>query len=115
MDFQKAVHWHFTWLQNLLVDIQNPSKLNPKAIARDDVCEIGKWIEGAATQYSELPEYQALKQVHLEIHEAAADAVILAQSGKLKEAKQYLSVDGDCVHATQHLLDRCQQLIKKMA
>ncbi|OEJ65375.1 hypothetical protein BEN30_14760 [Magnetovibrio blakemorei] len=114
MDFQIAVHWHMAWLKKMLADIQNPSKLKPEEIARDDLCEIGKWIHGEAVQYRELPEYQDLKNIHMELHKATSQAVVLAQAGKLSEAKKYLSLHGDFIETSKRLLDSCNRLIKKI-
>ena len=114
MPIQKAVHWHITWLEELLGDFQTPSKLDPKQVARADVCKLGEWIYEIHDRYHTLPEYKRVMKLHLELHEAAADAVTLAQAGKLHEARQYLSVDGRCVEASKDLLISCNQLIKIM-
>lgn len=112
MDFHNAVHWHVSWLQEMLSDIQTPHKLNPEKIAQDDLCELGRWIYSVSTQVSELPEYKELKSVHAQMHRSVADAVSQAQSGKLRESEQYLSVAGECIETSKHLLDHCDKLIK---
>lgn len=114
MDFQTVVHWHMAWLKNMLVDIQNPSNLNPEEIARDDLCEIGKWIHGDAAQYGELPDYIELKKIHMELHKATSHAVVLAQAGKLSEAQEYLSLHGDLIETSKRLLGSCDRLIRKI-
>lgn len=113
MDFHVAVHWHMAWLKKMLVDIQNPSKLKPEEIARDDLCEIGKWIHGEAAQYVDLAEYKELKSIHQQLHKATSQAVVLAQAGKLSEAQEYLSMHGDFIQTSKRLLDSCDRLLKK--
>lgn len=102
------------WLKKMLVDIQNPAKLNPQDIARDDLCEVGKWIYGEAVQYKELPEYMELKNIHMELHKSTSKAVVLAQAGKLSEAQKYLSLHGDFIQTSKRLLGCCDRLIKKI-
>jgi len=114
MDFSQAIQMHMAWVKNILVDIQSPAALNPEDIARDDLCEIGKWIYEIDAQYHDLPEYRKLKDLHKELHQSTSDAVILAQAGKVEEAKEFLSVDGSFIDTSKHLLECCSKLLATM-
>lgn len=105
---------HILWLQNILDDIRNPVKLDPAEIARHDLCELGKWINAIGPQHRERPEYVELFTLHAQLHQSAADAVILAQAGKVSEAKQYLSVDGSCVETSKQVLECAGRLLKNI-
>ena len=102
------------WLQNILDDIRNPAKLDPEEIARCDLCELGKWVNGIDAQYRDLPEFVELNNLHAHLHKSTADAVILAQAGKISTAKQYLSVDGSCVETSKQMLACAGKFLKKM-
>jgi len=114
MDLSQITHMHIMWLQNILDDIRYPAKLDPEIIARCDLCELGKWVNGIDVQYRDLPEFVELNHLHNQLHKSAADAVILAQAGKVGEARQYLSIDGGCVETSKLVLESAGKLLKKM-
>ncbi|HEY9080343.1 CZB domain-containing protein [Magnetovibrio sp.] len=114
MDFSQITHMHISWLQDILSNIQNPARLDPDQIARDDACELGKWINSVDARYRHLPEYAELDTVHRELHQAASDAVVLAQAGKIKESRECLSIDGSCVETSKRVLDCAARLLAKM-
>lgn len=114
MDFSQAIQHHMAWVKEMLVNIQSPATLNPEDIARDDLCEIGKWIYEIDPQYHDLPEYRELRDIHKELHRSTAEAVVMAKAGNIDEAKQYLSVEGELIDTSKRLLECCSSLIAKM-
>lgn len=102
------------WLINILDQIQRPELLDAAEVARDDLCELGQWINGLAAEYGEVPEYIDLKARHTELHRCASEAVSLAQKGKLSESRQCLSMEGKCIENSKNMLASYNRLIKKI-
>jgi len=50
-------------------------------VAKDDKCELGKWIHGDGAKHAKSPEFQQLRSEHTRFHKAAADVVHKADSG----------------------------------
>ncbi len=83
MNFDEAVKAHSAWKMKLSAYLRNPDKsLKADEVSQDNKCDLGKWIHGEAGQYSQLPEYSALKAEHANFHKAAADVIRKADSGQ---------------------------------
>jgi Chemoreceptor zinc-binding domain len=51
-------------------------------ISQDNLCTIGKWLYGEGKQlYAHLPEYEAMRQVHAELHTCAGQVLTEYQVG----------------------------------
>ena len=114
ISYSNAIHWHLEWVINILADIKTPEAMIPGEIARDDACEIGKWLIDEGAQYQDLPEYRELQAIHRDLHKCVADAVLLAQSGKLNDAEQQFFHDGACINKSKDLLEVCGRLFRKI-
>ena len=114
VDFSRAVHWHLAWLKDILGKIDSPHTFKPEEIARDDLCEIGQWLLSIEPIHRDLSEYIELRMLHAELHQLTSDAVKLAQAGKNKEAKQFLSVSGECTVKSKQFLDCAGRFIQKV-
>lgn len=83
MDFDQAITSHVRWKSKLTAYIKHPDhSLNPSEIAREDHCDLGKWIRSEGQKFSRLPEFSRLVADHSRFHAAAADVVRKADTGQ---------------------------------
>jgi hypothetical protein len=70
MNLDHAIEAHRQWKVRLRMFINGTSaeRLDPAAGAKDNQCDLGKWIHGPATAYASRPCYVALKGAHAEFH-----------------------------------------------
>lgn len=97
MDLNEAVLAHTKWkirLKNFLSG-GGQEVLKADQVARDNQCDLGKWLYGEGARYAEHPEYVRLKQVHASFHKCAGHIVTLAGAGKTADAEAMLSPEGE--------------------
>lgn len=82
---------HVNVKSRLIRVINGEEEATPESVRRDDLCIIGEWIYGPGKQYESLPEYQSLKQIHRDFHEAAYEALRLNQKGDGNAAHDYVT------------------------
>jgi hypothetical protein len=82
MNFDQAISSHVAWKSKLTAYINHPDhSLNAAEIAKDDHCELGKWLSGEGQKFANSPEFKKLVTDHAQFHKAAADIVKKADSG----------------------------------
>lgn len=83
MDFDHAVAAHSSWKQKLSKYLQKPDhSLDPSEVARDNQCDLGKWLAGEGKKFARHPEYGAVVSDHARFHKVAADIVRRANAGE---------------------------------
>jgi hypothetical protein len=82
VDFDGAIEAHVGWTRRLQDYLRHPDKsLDPAKVARDDLCELGKWIHGGGARNAGLLAFGVLNAKHTDFHIAAADVVRRADRG----------------------------------
>jgi hypothetical protein len=93
IDLPKAVQAHINWklrLQNYL-DRKSGEHLDPMLICRDDQCELGEWIHGAAMDHFHgLEPLHQLRADHAQFHYVAASVVQNVQAQDYIAARKIL-------------------------
>ena len=94
LDFQAAIRAHHAWKERLDALLQERSReqMDPVAICRDDLCELGQWIHGGGRRvFGHLDVFEDLRRHHADFHLVAAEVVnlvareaYLAAVGKVK-------------------------------
>jgi methyl-accepting chemotaxis protein len=90
--FSQAVEAHTKW-KNRLVNFvagRSDEQLDPKVVACDDKCDLGKWIYGDAQKHSRLTEYRDLREAHATFHKSVGAIVEQVIAGKRDDARQML-------------------------
>ena len=96
MNFDDAVSAHTKWKIRLRANIDGSGEmLDAAVVARDDACDLGKWIHGEGSRYKLLPEHQALRTVHAKFHKCASDVVARNAKGQKVEAEKLMANGGD--------------------
>lgn len=118
MDFDGAVKAHSNWMLRLFCYAKGTSKekLDPKTIAKDNVCDLGKWLYGDGRKYAGEPEFAELIATHAAFHKSAASVVELVDQGKSAAAQQILmSRDSDYYQGSSKVILLLRRIEKKCA
>jgi hypothetical protein len=91
MDFDDAIRAHVEWKLRLrmFLDGQGESMTGDVA-ARDNACELGRWLYGEGRKYATDPSYPELKEAHARFHQVAAEVLIAAERGDKRAAEARL-------------------------
>jgi methyl-accepting chemotaxis protein len=87
----EAVRAHNQWLERLKNAATGGAIPNRESSAVDDQCDLGKWIHGKGTQYSKVPEFKRLREVHQNFHQAVGVTIDLLNEKRIPEARAMLS------------------------
>jgi len=69
-----------------------PGHAEPETIARDDCCDLGRWLHGSAgTQYGNRPNFVALLDKHRAFHTIAGQIAEHINRGAYAEAEEALA------------------------
>lgn len=91
MNLIDAVNAHTDWKIKLRGAISDRASLDVKAIARDDCCEFGLWLHGAARErFGALSAHQECVVAHARFHLCAADVAEVINAGEYSKAERML-------------------------
>lgn len=95
MIFLDAINLHVGWKVHLqaYLDGTLEEPLNPRAVGRDNDCELGRWLYDNLPQFQDLPEFWQLIEDHAAFHRCAAEIVYEADKGRRDEAERLLHHD----------------------
>lgn len=84
MTAKDAIAAHVNWKLRIhaLLSGKLPEKLDPAAIEKDNVCELGKWLHSDGKQAMLGPQHNELLAVHAEFHREAARIVRETYAGR---------------------------------
>ena len=92
IDLDKAIQAHAEWRSRLRTAAQNQDTLDAETIARDDCCDLGRWLHGSAgTQYGNRPNFVALLDKHRAFHTIAGQIAEHINRGAYAEAEEALA------------------------
>lgn len=96
MNFDDAVSAHTKWKIRLRANLDGSGeKLDAAMVARDDACDLGKWIHGDGSRFKALPEHQALRAAHAKFHKCASEVVARNSKGQKAEAEKLMANGGE--------------------
>ncbi len=94
LNFKTALEAHIKWKLRLkgVIDGSGTEVLDPRVVARDDQCVLGKWIntEGMK-QFGTHPGFISVVSAHTHFHKCAGHTLELALDGKTQEADEELA------------------------
>jgi hypothetical protein len=111
MNFDQAISAHVQWKSKLAAYLNHPDhSLNAADIAKDDRCDLGKWLRGEGQKYASSPEFKKLVADHTHFHSAAAAIVKKADAGlrvseevALGATSEYASASNAVVTSLMHM------------
>ena len=80
VNWDQIVLAHSKWKRELQRVIETNQKLDAGNIAKDNLCDLGKWIYGEGAGFASLPAYNDLKQKHTKFHLLVADIIRQTQT-----------------------------------
>ncbi len=102
MDLDEAVQAHASWKIKLSSYLRKPDgSLKPVDARIENRCALGQWLHGEGRKFSSLPEYLALLTEHARFHNAAADVIDKANSGKETNQDRALGAGSEYATASQ--------------
>ena len=94
--------------------IYGSGRMDAETVARDDNCEIGRWLYGDGSRFRQLREYQHALRVHAAFHRRAAKVVRMVDHGRRLEAAADLAPGGDLRGLSGELIRAFIQLNRKI-
>jgi Chemoreceptor zinc-binding domain len=107
LNFKTALEAHIKWKVRLMgvVDGTGTEVLDPRVVAQDNQCALGKWIYGqGGKEYGSNAEFKELVAAHTNFHKCAGHVLDLALDGKQTQAKQ--EVEGGSFAKASHETSR---------
>lgn len=108
----KAIGAHSLWKDRLRAAVDSgKSKLTVEQVAKDDACELGRWLAGASIPEAlkKTGDFEACRELHAEFHKAAAHVLRLAISGNKAAALTALGGESRFANLSSTLTLRMMQ------
>jgi len=101
LTLDRALNAHQQWKARLKQAVKNQETLDVVTIARDDCCDLGKWLttEGRK-RYGSRPEFVNLIDTHINFHHTAGVVAELINDKKLESALSHLGGGTQFAHAS---------------
>ena len=90
MDLDKARKAHDDWKVKLRLAMIRHEQLDAATIAKDNACELGKWLQADGVKHAAAPEYRECKAKHAAFHVEAGKVAKMINDGKHTEAEAAL-------------------------
>lgn len=114
MNFDEAIRAHSSWKLKLSTYLRNPNgSLQAMEVARDNACELGRWLQGEGRQFAGTPEYKALNAEHVRFHRAAAAVVTAADAGRSTSEDTALGSTSDYATASRNVVSAIMAMKKR--
>jgi Chemoreceptor zinc-binding domain len=92
MDLDTAIEKHAEWKLKFRSAISKREQLDATTIAKDDRCELGRWLHGEARQLmGKSPSYSACVSKHTTFHAEAAKVAETINAGRYDDAERMLA------------------------
>ena len=91
VNLDNAIRAHAEWRSKLRTAASRKETTDAETIARDDCCELGKWLQGSGqSKYGSKPSFVNLISSHREFHQEAGKVARLINQGAYDIAEQQL-------------------------
>jgi hypothetical protein len=115
INVMEAINAHVRWKIRLekYVDGTSEEKLDPNVICRDDQCQLGRWINGAALEhFHDDAGLVTLRDDHAQFHIIAGEVVAKMQAND-KVAAEYI-LKGEYMEASRKVVRDLTELNKHL-
>lgn len=93
--FLSPLQAYAEWSARLREYVYGVGKLDAASVARDDACDLGRWMAGAPPSIRRLDAFTEADRLHKDFHVQAARVVELVDRGRRFEAEHMVSSQGD--------------------
>lgn len=91
MDLDSAIGKHASWKVKLRSAIARQETLDAESIAKDNCCELGKWLHSdAKAKYASTESYSPCVAAHAAFHIEAGKVAVMINAKKFAEAEALL-------------------------
>ncbi len=96
-EISRAIGAHGMWKQRLRAAIASgKSELAPADVARDNLCDFGKWLHSDSTAGDRAsPEYRQVLDLHAQFHRCASGVLSAALAGNHTVAENAMGLSGE--------------------
>ena len=102
---QTAIEAHFLWFDRLKNAIATQkSEFKPEVVAKDNQCELGRWIYTDLKALCDEKIYAEIKESHTNFHKKASEALTLALQGKIKDAEERIAFGSELLKLSGKLV-----------
>lgn len=93
MNFEEARKKHAEWRFTFRSAITTKATLDAEAIAKDNCCDLGKWLYGdAKIKFAKYPSYTECVKKHAQFHVEASKVARVINARKYDEAQALLGM-----------------------
>jgi len=115
VNLDNAIRAHAEWRSKLRTAASRKETTDAETIARDDCCELGKWLHGAGqSKYGSKPSFVDLISSHREFHQEAGKVARLINQGAYDSAEQQLGSGTGFAAASSKVGSAVVQLQKEL-
>ena len=101
MDLDSALAKHSEWKKTFRIAIYRQLEVDADTIARDDCCELGKWLHGEGQrQFGKLDSFAKCIASHRQFHIEAGKIACAINAKKFREAESMLANGSQYVNIT---------------
>lgn len=116
MDLTDAINAHTDWKIRLRGAISDQCALDVDTIARDDCCELGRWLHGPSKErFGALPAHGECLASHARFHRCAADVAATINAREYVKAEQMLSAGSRYALASRAIVLAIEALRRQCA
>ena len=115
MDFNVVITAHTAWKQKFKQFLEGKERLEAETVAKDNQCELGKWIYGEGSQLASLPEFTEMKKKPAEFHQVASQVVRQSKVLKKEAALALVEVGTDFAKASALCVNAIATLKHKLS
>lgn len=116
MDLNQAISKHAEWKVRFRTAIQKKEQMNVTDIARDNCCDLGKWLHGdGRQQFGRLDSYKTCVATHAIFHTHAGRVAQTINAGRYSDAEGMLEGQAPYAQASNNVALAIRQLKKDAA
>lgn len=113
--FNDAIEAHAEWKNQLTKHVKEGVRREVGEVANCHVCELGQWIDGEGSRYSDLPSFKLLRTAHEDFHSMAADIMSCSNAGDKAKGMELLKTDEKYAQASTRLMAALMECGKELA
>lgn len=102
MDFDHAIVAHVSWKSKVRHHMQGTETLVASEVAKDDRCELGKWLHSQEQEYHGKPEFDEAVQAHAQFHRVAGDVIHQSKKVSQEEMEKMIASGSEYGKASAH-------------
>ena len=115
MDLNIAIQKHAEWKTKFRSAMMKQEQMDIAVIAKDDCCDLGKWLHGdAKNQYSQLASHAECVKKHAEFHGEAGKVALAINNKKYTEAEAMLATGSTYANASSMVAGAIMRLKKEI-